>query len=285
MRFVSFQIGDIQSFGLQSELGIVDLARRLRIPSLRALLEFGRTAEAQSFAADEPDYKVGDVRFLPVIPDPHHIYCIGTNYLDHLQEVQKTGIARPFPKNPSMFIRYPETLVGHGEALIRPKVSTDFDYEAELAVIIGVGGRYIDEARALNHVAGYACFNDGSIRDWQFHTSQVTPGKNFLATGSFGPAMVSADEITDPDQLAISLRLNGETLQQSNTRELIFKIPALIAYASALLPLKPGDVIATGTPAGVGFSRKPPVFMKPGDICEIEIERVGVLCNPVAGAV
>lgn len=185
------------------------------------------------------------------------------------------------PKYPPLFLRYPETLVGHGAPLIHPKVSERFDYEAELAVIIGKPGRHIAEDKALSHVAGYACFNDGSIRDWQFHTTQVSPGKNFIATGSFGPWMVDAASIPDPHDLDIAFRLNGKTLQNSNTQQLIFKIPALIAYLSAILPLKPGDVIATGTPAGVGFSREPPIFMKPGDVCEIEIEHIGILRNTI----
>jgi len=282
VRFVSFQLGERQSYGLLTPDGIVDLAPRLRIPSLRALLAAGKVAEARRFAGEQPDIPAGRAQFLPVIPDPQHIFCIGTNYLQHLEEVQKSGIARPYPKHPPLFIRYPETLVGHDRPLIKPRVSSAFDYEAELAVIIGTGGRDITEERALDHVAGYACFNDGSIRDWQFHTTQVTPGKNFAATGSCGPAMVPADEIADPHNLAITLRLNGRALQNSNTREMLFKIPALIAYLSTLLPLQPVDIIATGTPDGVGFSRTPPIFMKPGDVCEIEIERVGLLRNPVS---
>ncbi|HEX3859392.1 MAG TPA: fumarylacetoacetate hydrolase family protein, partial [Pseudolabrys sp.] len=146
----------------------------------------------------------------------------------------------------------------------------------------GKGGRYIDEGRALDHVAGYSCFNDGSVRDWQFHTTQVTPGKNFAATGGFGPWLVTVDEIPDPHSLEIKLTLNGKMLQHGNTNDLIFNIPKIISYVSTFVPLRPGDVIATGTPAGVGFSRKPPIFMKAGDVCEVSIEKIGVLRNPVA---
>jgi 2-keto-4-pentenoate hydratase/2-oxohepta-3-ene-1,7-dioic acid hydratase in catechol pathway len=165
--------------------------------------------------------------------------------------------------------------------MLLPKVSDSFDYEAELAVIIGKGGRFIDERHALEHVAGYACFNDGSVRDWQFHTTQVTPGKNFAATGGFGPFMVTADAIPDPHSLDVKLMLNGQVLQSGNTRDLIFSIPRIVSYLSTFLPLHPGDVIATGTPAGVGFSRKPPLFMKPGDVCEVAVEKVGTLRNPI----
>jgi 2-keto-4-pentenoate hydratase/2-oxohepta-3-ene-1,7-dioic acid hydratase in catechol pathway len=186
------------------------------------------------------------------------------------------------PKQPSLFLRLSDTLVAHNAPLLMPKMSNDFDYEAELAIIIGKGGRFIDEKRALDHVAGYSCFNDASVRDWQFHSSQVTPGKNFPATGGFGPWMVTSDEVDDPHKLSIKLVLNGKTMQDGNTSDLIFSIPKIIAYISQFVALKPGDVIATGTPAGVGFSRKPPVFMKAGDICEVHIEKVGVLRNPVA---
>jgi 2-keto-4-pentenoate hydratase/2-oxohepta-3-ene-1,7-dioic acid hydratase in catechol pathway len=222
------------------------------------------------------------VEFLPVIPHPRHLYCVGVNYHDHLKEVQAAGVPRPAPTEPSLFIRFPDTLVAHQSAMLVPKVSDQFDYEAELAVIVGKGGRYIDERRALEHVAGYSCFNDGSVRDWQFHSTQVTAGKNFLATGGFGPWMVTADEIPDPHGLGIKLLLNGTTMQQGNTGDLIFSIPKIISYASTMVPLHPGDVIATGTPAGVGFSRKPPVFVKAGDVCEVHIEKIGILRNPIA---
>jgi 2-keto-4-pentenoate hydratase/2-oxohepta-3-ene-1,7-dioic acid hydratase in catechol pathway len=202
-----------------------------------------------------------------------------------LREVQQAGVARPKPQQPSLFIRYPETFVAHGQPLLMPKVSSDFDYEAELAVIIGKGGRYIDKAQALDHVAGYSCFNDGSIRDWQFHSSQVTSGKNFVGTGGFGPYLVTPDEVGDVGTLAIGLTVNGRALQSGNTADMLFSVADIVAYASAFLPLQPGDVIATGTPAGVGFSRKPPIFLKEGDVCEVHIDRVGILRNTVVKAV
>ena len=281
MKFISFESSRGIGVGLATRDGIIDLAGRINASSLRALIEERRLQEASAFANEKPDFSFDEVKFLPVVPDPHHIFCIGTNYLDHLHEVQKAGVSRPVPKRPPLFVRYPETLVGHNQPLVHPKVSEQFDYEAELAVIIGKPGRYIAEDAALSYVAGYSCFNDGSIRDWQFHTTQVTPGKNFFSTGSFGPWMVEAASVPDPHKLDIVFRLNGKILQNSNTQQLIFKIPTLIAYVSAVLPLRPGDVIATGTPAGVGFSREPPIFMKPGDICEVEIETIGTLRNMV----
>jgi 2-keto-4-pentenoate hydratase/2-oxohepta-3-ene-1,7-dioic acid hydratase in catechol pathway len=209
---------------------------------------------------------------------------VGVNYSDHLKEVQDAGIVRPKPKHPSLFTRFPETLVAHGRPMQIPSVSDEFDYEAELAVVIGKGGRYIAEEEALAHVAGYTCFNDGSVRDWQYHSSQVTSGKNFLCTGGLGPWMVTTDEVPDPGCLDIKLLLNGKVLQNSNTRHLIFDVSQIVSYASALVPLKCGDVIATGTPAGVGFSKNPPIFMKAGDICEVQIERIGTLVNRIEKA-
>ncbi len=265
-----------------TEAGVVDLRARLSCTSLRALIAADRLAEARAYAHEKPDHSFDNITLLPPIPDPAHIFCVGTNYLDHLSEVQEAGIDRKRAPYPAIFTRFPDTLVGHGQPLLRPRVSEQFDYETELAVIIGRPGRYITEADAMTHIVGYTCFNDGSIRDWQFHTNQITPGKNFHASGSAGPWMVEASDISDPAALDIELRLNGQILQHSNTRLLIFDIPAIIAYVSSMVPLLPGDVIATGTPAGVGFSRKPPVFMKLGDVCEVEIAEIGILHNCVA---
>jgi 2-keto-4-pentenoate hydratase/2-oxohepta-3-ene-1,7-dioic acid hydratase in catechol pathway len=281
MKFASFRTSNGASYGIVNESGLIDLGERLRYKSLRELIAAGASRDAATFASETADHAIDDVTLLPPIPDPAHIFCVGTNYLDHLKEAQDAGLDRKQNPNPSIFTRFPDTLVGHGEALIRPKVSTQFDFETELAVIIGTGGRYIERNAAYDHIAGYTCFNDGSIRDWQFHTSQIVPGKNFWRTGSAGPWMVEASDIADPADLDIQLRLNGEVMQHSNTRHLIFDIPAIIAYVSSLVPLQPGDMIATGTPAGVGFSRKPPVFMKPGDICEVEITQVGLLRNSI----
>ena len=188
---------------------------------------------------------------------------------------------RELSKFPPIFLRVWRSQVGHGEPIVRPKVSHELDWEAELAVIIGKGGRHIAERDALGHIAGYSCYNDVSVREWQFHAKQIAAGKNFVGTGPFGPWMVTADEIPDAENLKLELRINGKTEQSSNTRHLIFKIPTIINYCSTIFDLVPGDVLVTGTPAGVGWSRKPPQFLKAGDIVEVEIEKIGVLRNPV----
>jgi 2-keto-4-pentenoate hydratase/2-oxohepta-3-ene-1,7-dioic acid hydratase in catechol pathway len=282
MKILAYSFLGVERVGAIRDDGIIDIGSRLGVGSIRELIERDLVKQARELERLGADHNLSTVTFLPVIPDPHHLYCVGINYADHLKEVQAVGVSRPAPKKPSLFIRFPDTLVAHGAPMLIPKVSNDFDYEAELAVIIGKGGRYIEESRALDHVAGYSCFNDGSVRDWQFHTTQVTPGKNFSATGGFGPWLVTEDEIPDPHGLEIKLILNGQTLQHGNTRDLIFSIPMIISYVSAFVPLRAGDVIATGTPAGVGFSRKPPIFMKAGDVCEVHIEKIGVLRNPIA---
>lgn len=281
MKFASYRHNDEESYGLATPDGVIALNNRLPFDDLRGLISGNALAEAALHATAPIDHTYREIVLLPPIPNPAHIFCVGTNYMDHLTEVQDAGIDRKKAEHPAIFIRFADTLVGHDQPLVRPKVSTQFDYETELAVIIGKEGRYISAEKALQHVAGYTCFNDGSIRDWQFHTGQITPGKNFFASGSAGPWMVEAADIEDPAALEISLRLNDQTLQHSNTSALIFSIPEIIAYVSSFMKLQPGDIIATGTPAGVGFSRNPQIFMKPGDVCEVEVDGVGILRNPV----
>jgi len=281
MKIVSYRRKGVASVGAVVGDGVAEIGALLGVGSLRELLERGLLGKLAGIKlATEEDLSA--LTFLPVVPDPRHLICVGVNYLDHLREVQAAGVARPPPRQPSLFLRVADSLVAHQAPMLIPKVSDQFDYEAELAVIIGKAGRYIDEQHALEHVAGYSCFNDGSVRDWQFHTTQVTPGKNFPASGGFGPWMVTADEIPDPHNLDIKLVLNGTTMQHGNTSDFIFTIPKVVAYISSFIMLQPGDVIATGTPAGVGFSREPPVFMKPGDVCEVVIEKIGTLHNAIA---
>ena len=221
-----------------------------------------------------------EVELLPPIADPSKILCVGLNYHEHVQETGRTPAGYP-----TIFTRFADTQLGHGQAIVAPPESDKVDYEAELAVIIGKPGRRISESAAMDHVGGYACYNDVSIRDWQKHGAQWTPGKNFPATGPFGPWIITADELGDPTNLTIEARLNGQTVQKASTSQLIFSIAHLIAYISKFTPLNTGDVICTGTPGGVGFARNPPLFMKPGDVVEIEIERIGVLRNPVVAEV
>lgn len=280
MKLTSFARDGAASWGAVVDGGIVDLGKAMggKYPTLRSAIEGNALKEAAT-AADgaKPDATIDEVTLLPVIPDPDKILCVGLNYKSHIEE---TG--RSDSDYPTIFTRFTNTQVGHGQPMIRPKDSTAYDYEGELALIIGTGGRHISEADALKHIAGYSCYNDGSIRDWQRHTSQFTPGKNFPGTGGFGPWMVTADEIPDPASMHLVTRLNGEVLQDATTDLLVFTVPVLINYISTFTELVPGDVIVTGTPGGVGFKRNPPVFMKDGDTVEIEIDKIGILSNPIA---
>jgi 2-keto-4-pentenoate hydratase/2-oxohepta-3-ene-1,7-dioic acid hydratase in catechol pathway len=225
----------------------------------------------RTFARDErPDRKLSEIKFLPAVPHPEKILCAGINYRAHAAE---TG--RELPKAPSMFARLADTLVGHEGEMIRPHISRAFDFEGELAVVIGRPGRHIKAEGALDYVAGYTCFVDGSVRDYQKFS--VTAGKNFPGTGPLGPWIVTTDEIPDPSRLMLTTRLNDVEVQRSSTGLLIHSIPEIIAFCSDFTLLSPGDVIATGTPDGVGHSRRPPLWMKAGDVLEVEISEIGTL--------
>jgi 2-keto-4-pentenoate hydratase/2-oxohepta-3-ene-1,7-dioic acid hydratase in catechol pathway len=278
MKLASFEIAGQADYGIVCSDGVVSLGNRMgsRAPTLRALLESGGLAEAAAFVREPADHALAGLKLLPVIPDPDKIICVGLNYHDHIAETGRTVTEKPV-----LFPRFAGSQVGHLQPLVRPTVSADFDYEGELAVIIGKTGRHITLERALEHVAGYACYNDGSVRDWQRHTSQFLPGKTFAGTGGFGPYLVTADEIPDPSQLTLETRLNGQVVQHTTTDLMITSIPALIAYVSTILPLLPGDVLVTGTPGGVGAKRIPPLWMKPGDTVEVEISGVGCLRNSI----
>ena len=278
MKLLSFIADGRASFGAIRDNGIVDLATRMSgCSSLRQLLETNRVAEAAALiAANVPEHAVDKIAFAPVILDPGKIICVGLNYRDHVAETGRTVTEKP-----ALFARFACSQVGHMQPIVRPKVSDNFDYEGELALVIGKEGRHIPADRALDHVAGYACYNEGSIRDWQRHTSQFLSGKTFANSGSFGPWLVTADEIPDPSKLTLQTRLNGTVVQNTTTDLLITAIPELIAYISAICPLVPGDVIVTGTPGGVGLKRTPPLWMKPGDTVEVEISGIGVLQNSV----
>jgi len=278
MRLASFRTAQGASYGAVTNQGIVDLGRRLgnRYSDLRTLLEKNGIEEARKAAGSPADYKESEVTWLPVIPNPGKIVCVGLNYEEHRQE---TG--RDKTEQPALFLRLAESQVGHKQPILRPRESKNLDYEAEIALVIGRAGRRISQKDSWNHIAGYSCYNDGSVRDWQRHTIQWTAGKNFASTGGFGPWMVTADEIPAGALLTLSCRLNGERMQHATTEQMIFKIPKLIEYISSFTTLAPGDVIVTGTPGGVGARRNPPVWMKPGDKVEIEIDKVGVLVNTI----
>lgn len=285
MKLLSFIHQGRETWGAVIEPnGVVDLGRLM--PQHAGLVEYIASGDylqvRQHTAGRSADCSLDDITYLPVIPRPEKIVCAVRNYMDHHQEVLAAGMHRELSEQPPIFLRVWRSQVAHGQPIIRPKVSESLDWEGELAVIIGKGGRDIAEADAFNHVAGYACYNDGSVREWQFHAKQIASGKNFESTGGFGPWMVTADEITPSQALKLVTRLNGEVVQSSHTGHMIFPTAKLISYASTIFTLVPGDVIVTGTPAGVGWSRKPPRFMKPGDVCEVEIEGIGTLRNPVA---
>ena len=266
-------------FGAVVDDGIIDLTAMLpgRPRCLRTAIAGGQLASAMEYVEGRaPELSSADVIFLPRIADPAKILCVGLNYAKHQAE---TG--RPDVDHPTIFTRFADSQVGHLQPMIKPDQSIRFDYEAELAVVIGQGGRFISEDDALSHVAGYACYNDGSIRDWQRHTSQFTPGKNFPGTGAFGPYLVTPDEVGDYRKLPIESRLNGEVMQKATLADLIFPIPRLLSYISEFTPLSSGDVIVTGTPGGVGDRREPPVYMRPGDVIEVDIGIVGTLVNPI----
>ncbi|MCP3734252.1 fumarylacetoacetate hydrolase family protein [Sphingomonas sp. RP10(2022)] len=275
MKLVSFLAGGRPGYGIVTDAGIVDAGARLPDrPDLASLL--ADPGPLAALAGAPADHALADVTLLPPIPDSRRIICIGLNYKTHIAE---TG--HEPPAHPILFPRYPDSLVGADAPLVRPRVSERFDFEGELAVVIGRPGRHIAAADALAHVAGYACFNDGSIRDFQRHTSQFLPGKNFAASGSFGPWLVTPDEVGDVGALQLTTRLNGEIVQQTGIDDLLFDVPALIAYVSQIWEVRPGDVIATGTTGGVGAARKPPLWMKPGDRVEVAIDRLGTLANTV----
>jgi 2-keto-4-pentenoate hydratase/2-oxohepta-3-ene-1,7-dioic acid hydratase in catechol pathway len=247
----------------------------LPVGSLRQLLEAGDLTAVAT--AGGPSLPLSAITYRPVVPDPGKILCAGVNYRAHLAESGRAATERP-----TVFSRYADSQVGHDQPLVAPAVSDRFDYEGELAAVIGTAGAAIAVEDALGHVAGYACYNDGSVRDWQRHSHQWLPGKNWPGTGGFGPWLVTADEVGDPNDLTLTTRVNGEVRQRASTADLIFSIAELISYASSFTPLRPGDVIVTGTPGGAGAFREPPAFLVPGDVVEVEIERVGLLRNTVA---
>jgi 2-keto-4-pentenoate hydratase/2-oxohepta-3-ene-1,7-dioic acid hydratase in catechol pathway len=254
-------------------------------PSVRGLLAAGpnawQAAEAAGRLQNAVRIPVQAAVLMPPVPDPGKILCIGLNYRDHARENN-----RAIPTEPVLFAKFNNTLIGDGTPIRLPAVSKKVDYEAELVVVIGKPGRDIAEADAIDHVAGYTVGHDVSARDWQFkgEEKQWVIGKTFDTFAPIGPHLVMADEVADPHNLQVRLRLNGETMQDSNTREFIFTVPQLIAYLSQVVTLEPGDLIFTGTPPGVGVARKPPVFLKAGDQVEVEIEGIGVLRNPVVAA-
>lgn len=286
MRLVTFSHADGPRLGVRLGDILVDLA--IAAPELprdmKSLLALGdaglaAAADAADAAPSHSQLRFSAVRLLPPVPHPDKILCAGLNYVDHAIEIDPKSL----PEHPVFFGRMATTLIGHDAPLIRPRVSQKLDFEAEVAAIIGIGGRHIPVDAALAHVAGYALFNEGSVRDYQFRSSQWFLGKNFDNTGAFGPELCTTDELPPGAKgLRLSASVNGELMQEASTADMLFDVATLVASISEAMTLAPGDVIVTGTPSGVGFARTPPVYLKPGDVCEIELEGYGVLRNPVA---
>ncbi len=302
MRLVSFRSGGEVRLGAELDGGVVDLNRACAAlltergdtnpeaaagkavpPDILAFLEAGDPAlasarEALELAAGRPELKLtaADTELLPPVPRPPKIICVARNYAAHAAEANREVL-----EYPNLFIRFAQSLIPHGAPILVPKVSKEVDWEAELAVVVGRAGKHVPRESALDYVAGYSLFNDVSVRDWQLRVPQFGAGKNFDGSGPFGPALVTKDEVPDPQALRIELTLNGEVMQSASTGDMIFTVAELIEHVSEFATLEPGDVIATGTPSGVGFIRKPPRFLEPGDTVRVEIERVGVLENPV----
>jgi 2-keto-4-pentenoate hydratase/2-oxohepta-3-ene-1,7-dioic acid hydratase in catechol pathway len=279
MRVVSFERAGRPGIGIATDSGVIDAGRHLsgRFENLRESLLANGLEQLRSIANRKADFSADELRYRALIDDPAAKFlCVGINYMPHIKEM-----GRERPDYPVIFVRFAASLVGHGEPMVKPRVSEQFDFEGELAVIIGKPARHVPRARAYEFVAGYSCFNDGSVRDYQRHGPQWTPGKNFQASGALGPWLVTADELPNPARSRLRTLLNGEVVQDESVAELCFDIPALIEYCSTWTELLPGDVIATGTPGGVGAGRKPPLWMKAGDTVTVEISGVGTLRNPI----
>lgn len=276
MKLVSYLVSGRASFGLLTQNGIVDLKEKLgnKYADLKSLIADSEGLSVAKTYLDAPsDIDEQDITYLPVIPNPNKILCVGMNYAEKRAEFNETSSA------PTLFVRFPDSQTGHKTNIIKPAITNELDYEGELAIIIGKEGFRIKPEEALSHVAGYSCYMDGSIRDWQY--TWFTAGKNWPSTGAFGPCITTSDEIPDPTVLSLTTYLNGQEMQHDCIKNLVHTVPELISYISTFTRLSPGDVILTGSPGGVGKKRNPPVFMKDGDKIEVEITGIGRLTNYV----
>ena len=279
MRWLTYQAAGTTSFGFVNAArdAVVDVGARSDFADLKAAIAGDALADLAAQFADEAGVPLSDIAYLPPIERPDKILCAGVNYKAHREETGREATA-----NPTIFVRFANAQIGHQAPMLRPPESERLDFEGEIALIIGKAGRRISQGDALSHVAGFSCYNDGSVRDYQRHTSQFTPGKNFVGTGGFGPWLMTPDEIGDLDAMEITTRLNGEVMQNATASLLIFGFEELISYCSTFTELVPGDVIVTGTPGGVGAARTPPVFMFEGDVVEVEVAPIGTLTNTIA---
>ena len=283
MNFISFLNNNEKRFGIVFNNKVTDLTGQINnIKSLKELIQFNCLEEGRSYAKNNPgDIDINSIKLLPVIPNPSKIICVGLNYHEHVKETEKT-----IADNPVTFQRFNDSQVAHMENMIIPKASDNLDFEGEMALIMKDSESHLSEDNALKYIAGYSCYNDGSVRDWQRHTkSTFGMGKNFKKTGSFGPHMVLAQDIDDYKQLTIKTYLNGEVMQSASLSQLIFDLPFLISYVSKALPWRAGDVLVTGTPGGVGFKRNPPIYLKEGDKVDITISEIGTLSNTLQNEV
>ena len=278
MRWLSFLRNGAPTFGYVSSdgAGVVDVGTRGEFSDLKSAIAAGALAGLPARCGDAADLPLAGLTYLPPVPNPDKILCVGLNYKAHQQETGRGGEGFP-----TVFVRFAKAQVAHEQPMIRPRESNTLDYEGEIALVIGKAGRRIAKADALSHVAGFSIYNDGSVREFQRHTSQFTAGKNFAATGGFGPWLMTPDEVGDPYRMEITTRLNGEVMQNATADLLIFDFGDIIGYCSTFCELVPGDVIVTGTPGGVGAARKPPVFMDEGDEIEVEVNPIGVLRHRV----
>ena len=278
LKWLSFVHNGRATYGIVQGNGVVDVgAMEPQAKTLKDLIASGRLAAAgAAAAASSADLPLAGLRYLPVVTNPDKILCVGLNYKAHQEETGRGG-----EPNPTIFVRFAAAQMGHDDEMWLPRESDRLDFEGEIALIIGKAGRRIAKESALEHVIGIAPYNDGSVRDWQRHTSQFTPGKNFAHTGGFGPWMVTQDEAGDLNKLELTTRLNGEVMQHATADLLVFGFAAIIAYCSTFVELVPGDVIVTGTPGGVGAARNPPLFMKVGDVIEVEVKPIGILRNRI----
>lgn len=280
MRIVSFTRQGNPSWGVLEGDQVIDMGLRAAELGASTFADAMRCGNLMDIAVASTgaaaDWHITDVQLQVPVPTPSKVLCVGLNYGSHVREMGRTMEAHP-----TVFTRFADTLVPHNGSIVRPTVSGALDYEGELCVVIGSGGRHIPAERAMEHVAGYACFNDASVRDFQKHTSQFTAGKNFPATGGCGPWVVTRDEVEDVTRERITTRLNGAVVQEAQLDDLVFSVAEIISYCSSWTPLRAGDIIATGTPGGVGAARTPPQWMAPGDVVQVEITGVGLLSNVV----
>jgi 2-keto-4-pentenoate hydratase/2-oxohepta-3-ene-1,7-dioic acid hydratase in catechol pathway len=282
MRLASFQVNGRSSYGAVVGDGIIDLARRLKYPTLLDLFRGNAIGEARAAASGPADLKLADVELQPPIRAAEKIICVGINYPERSAEYKDRAAAVDKPKYPNLFVRFPGSLVGHGAPIVRPKVSEKFDYEGEIVLVIGREGRHVPTERALGLIGGLTLGNEGSVRDWLRHGSlNVTQGKNFECSGSIGPWIVSADELDPAKPLHLSTKVNGQLRQDDTTDRLSWGFAWLINYITTFTTLRPGDLIWTGTPTGAGGHQTPPQWLKPGDVVEVEVTEIGVLRNTV----